>query len=39
VVTHDQRIFPFADRIFWLANGRVAQTNESSPPCLVEVGE
>ena len=29
VVTHDQRIFHFADRIFWLENGRVAETIES----------
>lgn len=33
VVTHDQRIFPFADRVFHLENGRVAQT-ESSPSLL-----
>jgi putative ABC transport system ATP-binding protein len=39
VVTHDERIFSFADRIFWLENGRVAQTKQSSPPCLAEVGE
>jgi putative ABC transport system ATP-binding protein len=30
VVTHDQRIFHFADRIFWLENGRVAETRQSS---------
>lgn len=29
VVTHDQRIFDFADRIFWLENGRIAETQES----------
>jgi putative ABC transport system ATP-binding protein len=27
VVTHDQRIFPFADRVLWLENGRVAESN------------
>ena len=26
VVTHDQRIFHFADRLFWLENGRIAET-------------
>jgi len=29
VVTHDQRIFDFADRIFWLENGRIVETQES----------
>lgn len=24
VVTHDQRIFPYADRVYWLDNGRIA---------------
>ncbi len=28
VVTHDQRIFPFADQVFWLENGRVVETHE-----------
>lgn len=30
VVTHDQRIFHFADRICWLENGRVADTRVGS---------
>jgi putative ABC transport system ATP-binding protein len=30
VVTHDQRIFGFADRVYWLENGRVADTHEDS---------
>ncbi len=30
VVTHDQRIFRFADRVFWLENGRIADASESS---------
>ncbi len=30
VVSHDPRIFPFADRIFWLENGRIA-TSPSRP--------
>lgn len=25
VVTHDSRIFPFADRVYWLENGRIAR--------------
>jgi len=29
VVTHDERIFPFADRILWLDNGRIVETQES----------
>ncbi len=29
VVTHDQRIFHFADRVFWLENGRVAETRDA----------
>jgi len=29
VVTHDHRIFDFADRIFWLENGRIVETQES----------
>ena len=28
VVTHDARIFPFADRVLWLENGRVAETQQ-----------
>lgn len=28
VVTHDSRIFPFADRIIWLEDGRVTRTTE-----------
>jgi putative ABC transport system ATP-binding protein len=40
VVTHDQRIFPFADRVFWLENGRIVETraSQSESPSLVEVG-
>ena len=30
LVTHDQRIFRFADRVFWLENGRVVETKETS---------
>ena len=30
VVTHDQRIFPFADRVFWLDSGRVVETTETA---------
>jgi putative ABC transport system ATP-binding protein len=29
VVTHDQRIFDLADRIFWLENCRIVETQES----------
>ncbi len=34
VVTHDQRIFSFADRIFWLDNGRLTKgpTSELAAP-------
>ena len=32
VVTHDQRIFHFADRVFWLENGRLA---DRSPVAVV----
>ncbi len=28
VVTHDTRIFPFADRVFWLENGQVARIED-----------
>ena len=31
LVTHDHRIFSFADRILWLENGRVADMPESPP--------
>ena len=31
VVTHDQRIFHFADRICWLENGHLVDTPEPSP--------
>ena len=31
LVTHDHRIFDFADRILWLENGRVADMPESPP--------
>jgi putative ABC transport system ATP-binding protein len=31
LVTHDHRIFNFADRILWLENGRVTDMPESSP--------
>jgi len=31
LVTHDHRIFPFADRILWLENGQVADMPESPP--------
>ena len=30
VVTHDQRIFHFADKIHWLENGRIVQTREGN---------
>jgi len=39
VVTHDQRIFHFADRVFWLENGRVAdhlQAPLAPPPSAKE---
>jgi putative ABC transport system ATP-binding protein len=29
VVTHDQRIFRYADHVFWLENGRVVETQEA----------
>jgi len=29
VVTHDQRIFQFADKVFWLENGRVVENGHS----------
>jgi putative ABC transport system ATP-binding protein len=35
VVTHDQRIFHLADRIFWLEDGRVVETSQSAPAVLV----
>ena len=38
VVTHDQRIFPFADRVLWLENGRVVETELSAPASPVGVG-
>jgi putative ABC transport system ATP-binding protein len=28
VVTHDQRIFSFADRVYWLDNGRIVEQRE-----------
>ena len=28
IVTHDQRVFPYADRVYWLNNGRLT-SNES----------
>jgi putative ABC transport system ATP-binding protein len=28
VVTHDQRIFHYADKVYWLENGRIVQTRE-----------
>ncbi len=31
VVTHDQRIFPFADRILHLENGRIVRTTKPEP--------
>jgi len=31
VVTHDQRIFHFADRVFHLENGRIKETTETPP--------
>jgi putative ABC transport system ATP-binding protein len=31
VVTHDQRIFHFADRVLWLENGRFVETGEGAP--------
>lgn len=36
VVTHDQRIFPFADRVLWLENGRVAETEHAVPAFSAE---
>jgi putative ABC transport system ATP-binding protein len=38
VVTHDQRIFSYADRVFWLENGRVAATREAASGELATVG-
>lgn len=39
IVTHDTRIFPYADRILWLENGRVSSAPETSqsPHSLAEV--
>ena len=34
VVTHDQRIFHFADRVFRLENGRIAETREAPSASL-----
>jgi len=31
VVTHDQRIFHFADRLFRLENGRIVQSESGKP--------
>ncbi len=38
VVTHDQRIFPFADRVLWLQNGRVAETEQLAAASVAGVG-
>jgi putative ABC transport system ATP-binding protein len=38
VVTHDQRIFPFADRIFRLENGRIAEAQDSTPAMVATCG-
>jgi len=38
VVTHDQRIFPFADRVLWLENGRVVETEQLASPSPAGVG-
>jgi len=32
VVTHDQRIFRFADRVLWLENGRIVETVQPASP-------
>ena len=34
VVTHDQRIFHFADRVCYIENGRVTQRHEPRVPSL-----
>lgn len=31
VVTHDARIFPYADRVCWLHDGRVSEASDESP--------
>ncbi|MBN1588474.1 MAG: ABC transporter ATP-binding protein [Pirellulales bacterium] len=36
IVTHDQRIFPFADKVFHLENGRIAETAGSTSTALLE---
>ncbi len=38
VVTHDPRIFSFADQIHWLENGRIMQRQSPAFGQLVEVG-
>ena len=38
VVTHDQRIFQFADQIFRLENGRIAKTDKPDLPALAASG-
>lgn len=42
VVTHDQRIFPFADRVLWLENGQVVETQRpelAMPAGVGAIGE
>jgi putative ABC transport system ATP-binding protein len=39
VVTHDPRIFPFADRLFRLENGRVTHCETPSSQVLVAAGD
>jgi putative ABC transport system ATP-binding protein len=38
VVTHDQRIFRFADRLLWLENGRVTESSQPASGSPAEVG-
>lgn len=39
VVTHDQRIFRFADKVFWLENGRVVETRDSTYAAQTRAGQ
>ena len=39
VVTHDQRIFHFADRVCWLENGRIVETSKPSPSLALSGGQ
>jgi putative ABC transport system ATP-binding protein len=38
VVTHDQRIFAFADRLLWLEDGRVVEADETGCGLLAGMG-